>query len=281
MRGGGAIHWLNNERSSINATKNDDTTSYVSVSEIWNAEKGHFDGENLDLLLQYITGNASLTANTITSQGSLGNILSSNTAYSQNGALTSADIRDIQFTAGNTYTNDSSEVVGQDIQVTFGGLTWQVVYLTKDKQGNDILTLWLSNNKQDAWADRSATEGTYYGFIDGALYSDWSYNWSSDTPSANYPSNMYSTSYIHSVTLNNGGSYANNGGSSTTSVGQSESNVFAMFTMEDVAGSVKQYLVTPKQVGYQESENSKNQFNWSYYYYPNEAWGGIKWWQLV
>ena len=53
--GGGAIHWLNNERSSINATKTDDTTSYVMVDEIWNESTGQFDGNNLTTLLQYIT----------------------------------------------------------------------------------------------------------------------------------------------------------------------------------------------------------------------------------
>ena len=138
-----------------NATKNDDTTSYVSVGEIWNADGGFFDSDNLNQLLQYITNNSGLTVSAVTAPGSI------------NMTKTSADIR------SNTV---NGKTTSQDVQVTFGGLTWQVVYLTKDKSGNDIVTLWLSNNKQEAWADRSATEGTLYGFIDGALYSDWSNN---------------------------------------------------------------------------------------------------------
>ena len=252
MRGGGLLHWLNNQNRLTNATKNTDTTSYVSVGEIWNAEKGHFDGENLDLLLQYITNNSGLTASAVTTPGSI------------NMTKTSADIR------SNTV---NGKTTSQDVQVTFGGLTWQVVHLTQDIDGNDIVTLWLSNNKQDAWEGRSATEGTYYGFIDGALYSDWSANWSNgyayDTDL--YPSSMYSTSYIHAVTLNNGRSYATSTSAVTTAT-QSEDNVFAMFTMDSVAGSVTDYLVTPRKVAYQETENVNTQFGWSNYY-PNEAYG--------
>ena len=271
--GGGLIHWLNNERSSINATQNTDSTSYVMVDEIWNETEGYFNAGALNSLLQYITGNEDITANDITTAGSLGDMLATNSSYASNGALTSADIRDTQLAAGNTYTNDSSEVVGQDIQVTFGGLTWQVVYLTKDINGNDIVTLWLSNNYQEAWEGRSATEGTLYGFVNGALYSDWSADWSNgyayDTDL--YPSSMYSTSYIRTVVLNNEGSYATSK-TAATSVTQSTDSVFAIYTMDKVAGSVKQYLVTPNQVKYQETENANTQFGNSNYY-PNEAYG--------
>ena len=263
MCGGGLIHWLNNERTPINATKTDDTTSYVSVGEIWNQSTGQFDGNNLTTLLQYITNNAGVTSLDITAQGSLGDMLASNTAYSDV-ALSSAEIRT------STANGKGS---GDDVQVTFGGLTWQVVYLTKDKQGNDILTLWLSNNKQEAWADRSATEGTLYGFIDGALYSDWSNNFYNASFTVTYPSSLYGASYIHAVTLNNGGTYATSTSAVTTNSPEQDSNsVFAMFTMNDVAGSVTKYLVTPREVAYQETESAVAQFEDSYYY-PNEAYG--------
>ena len=254
-----------------NATTNDDTTSFVSVDEIWNAENETFNENTLDALLQYITNDADVTASDITAKGSLGDLLSSSTAYSD-GALTSAEIRK------NTV---NGKTTSQDIQITFGGLTWQVVYLTKDKQGNDILTLWLSNNKQDAWAGRSATEGTLYGFIDGALYSDWSNDIFNYYYTVNYPTNMYGTSYINAVTLNNGGAYISsqsgsyNSSSSTmaltTNVPQDENNVFAMFTMDSVAGSVTEYLVTPNNVGYQETENAYAEG--CSYTYGNDAYG--------
>ena len=63
--GGGLVHWLNNERSSINATKTDDTTSYVMVDEIWNETEGYFNAGALNSLLQYITNNSSLTASAV------------------------------------------------------------------------------------------------------------------------------------------------------------------------------------------------------------------------
>ena len=221
------------------------------VGEIWDSENESFNAINLSALLQYITGNEDITASDVAS-----------TKINQ--TRTSADIRT---------STANGKTTSQDVQVTFGGLTWQVVHLTQDRSGNDIVTLWLSNNYQQAWEGRSATEGTYYGFIDGALYSDWSANWGNayayDTDL--YPSSMYSTSYVRTVVLNNEGSYATSK-TAATSVTQSEDSVFAIYTMDKVAGSVKQYLVTPNQVKYQETENANTQFGNSNYY-PNEAYG--------
>ena len=266
MRGGGAIHWLNNERSSINATLTSDTTSYVSVGEIWNAEEGYFNANTLSSLLQYITGNEDISYSDVVNQGSIGQTKSA------------ADIRDIQLNAGNTYQytdEDTQETIttGKDVQVTFGGLTWQVVHLTQDRSKNDIVTLWLSNNYQEEWEGRSATEGTYYGFIDGALYSDWSNNFQNASFTVTYPSSLYGASYIHAVTLNNGGTYATSTSAVTSQPAQQDSNsVFAIYTMDSVAGSVTKYLVTPSEVAYQETENVNTQFG-NPYYHPNEAYG--------
>ena len=266
VRGGGLVHWLNNERSSINATKTDDTTSYVMVDEIWNETEGYFNANTLSSLLQYITGNEDITASDVVNQGSIGQ------------TKTSADIRDIQLNAGNTYQytdEDTQETIttGKDVQVTFGGLTWQVVHLTQDRSKNDIVTLWLSNNKQDAWEGREANEGEHYGFIDGALYSNWSNNFYNASFTVTYPSSLYGASYIHAVTLNNGGKYATSTSAVTSQPAQQDSNsVFALFTMEEVAGNVTEYLVTPRQVAYQETENVNTQYGWANYY-PNEAYG--------
>ena len=222
------------------------------VDEIWNAEEGYFNAGALSSLLQYITGDEDITASGITTQGSIGQTKSA------------ADIRT---------STANGKTTSQDVQVTFGGLTWQVVYLTQDRSGNDIVTLWLSNNYQEAWEGRPTDEGTYYGFIDGALYSDWSNNFFNSSFTATYPSSLYGASYIHAVTLNNGGTYATSTSAVTSQPAQQDSNsVFAMFTMEEVAGSVTKYLVTPSQVKYQETENANTQFGESYYY-PNEAYG--------
>ena len=121
-----------------NATYNSDTSSYVTVDEIWNAEEGFFDGERLATLLQYIVNDETMMTNTAKMQGSV--------VMCAGGNLSSADIR--QSTA-NGKTNN------QDVQVVFNGLTWQVVYLSSDQDGNDILTLWLSSSQQDKWQGKA------------------------------------------------------------------------------------------------------------------------------
>ena len=245
-------------KATTDATKTDDTTSYVMVDEIWNESTGQFDGNNLTTLLQYITGNSSITSLDVTSRGSIGQTKSA------------ADIRT---------STANGKTTSQDVQVTFGGLTWTVTYLSQDANGNDIVTLWLSNNYQQAWEGRSATEGALYGFINGALYSDWSNDLRNDYYTVNYPTNMYGTSYINAVTLNNGGSYVTSvSGTSSTStatltsnVGQNSNSVFAIYTMDSVAGSVTDYLVKPNEVSWQETENAYAQG--CSYTYGNDAWG--------
>ena len=222
------------------------------VDEIWNSDTEQFNASSLSSLLQYITGDEDITASDITTQGSIGQTKSA------------ADIRT---------STANGKTTSQDVQVTFGGLTWNVTYLSQDTNGNDIVTLWLSNNYQEAWEGRPTDEGTYYGFIDGALYSDWSNNFDNSSFTVTYPSSLYGASYIHAVTLNNGGTYATSTSAVTSQPAQQDSNsVFAIYTMDSVAGSVTKYLVTPSEVAYQETENVNTQFGESYYY-PNEAYG--------
>ena len=229
-----------------------DTTSYVKVDEIYNDTTGAFDANNVNALLKYITGNSSITYENASSTL---NTLATN-------KTTSADIRSKSVTV-NGVTKSSS----QDVIVRFGGLDWQVVYLSKDTDGNNILTLWLSSSQQDAFAGRTSTEGQLYGFINNSLYSDWSADWYSyDTGS--YPSNMYGTSYIRAVTLNNGGQYATSVSALSSAYAQNENSVFARFTMEEVDNSLTQYITTPSKMSWQldqsavrEGTNSYNQPN--------------------
>lgn len=184
----------------------DDTTSYVKVDELYDDATGKMNADNVDLLLKYITGDANASVSDPTTMQTLENLALDNT--------TSADIR--AKTVSENVTN--AKTAEQDVIVTLGGLDWQVVYLSKDNNGNDILTLWLSSSKQDAWTDRAADEGTLYGFLNGSLYSDWSDDWGSGFTDVSYPSHMYGTSYIRTVTLNNGGTYATSISASTTAV---------------------------------------------------------------
>ncbi len=45
----------------------------------------------------------------------------------------------------------------QSVVVRLGGLDWIVTYLSKDMSSNVIATLWLLNNVQDVFKNRSQT----------------------------------------------------------------------------------------------------------------------------
>ncbi|MDE7453739.1 MAG: hypothetical protein K2N22_04950, partial [Clostridia bacterium] len=144
---------------------------------------------------------------------------------------------------------------GKDVLVTFGGLQWTVTYLTQDS-GNVVLDLWLASaSETSTWSD-----GWFY---------QQSQSWT-------YPTNMYGSSYIRAVTLNNGGFYTYGGPDGITTSGrysgggydvtsesqiktttatQSAAHKFSKFTMSGVSGSLADYILTPAQVSYQATES--------------------------
>ncbi len=213
-----------------------------------------FNGDNLDILYKYLTGNASASYDNVASQAS--------------STTTAANIRSKTLSAGSGYSAKSSS---QDVIVTLGGLKWEVVYLSNDTDGEPVLTLWLSNSTQDAFSGRSATEGKYYGYLNGGLYSDWSGNWSA-TEILTYPSNMYGTSYIRAVTLNNGGMYTYGNDMTirpiTATASQSTSSVFAPFTMDEFG--LTEYMVKPTNIPWQQDQSAITTIE-KVYTYPNEA----------
>jgi len=223
---------------STEAITTSDTTSYVSVGELFDSSSKTFDADNFNILMKYISGDPEASIDDI-------NTLA-------NSVLDSAEMRAFTMDAGSYGTKSyEAKANGQDICVRLGGLDWQVMYLSKDKHGKSILTLWLDNNVQDAWVGRSATEGQYYGFLDGGLYSDYSANWYTDFVNAPTPSNMYGASYVNAVTLNNGGYYSINTTTISDYVEKRSDSVFALFTMEQFG--LTQYMVTPRDVSWQES----------------------------
>ena len=251
---GGGISLLLNLRN-VEAIYTDDTTSYVKVGELYDDASGGMTLANINNLIKFITGNADLDT---TNAEALLDYLAENTT-------TSADIR------ANTVTvNGITKSSEQDVIVTLGGLDWQVVYLSKDNNDNNILTLWLSSSYQSAWEERASDEGTLYGFVNSSLYSDWSADWESHSTSASYPSNMYGTSYIRAVTLNNGGRYATSIGAYTTAE-QNEDSAFARFTMEEAKGSLTSYLVTPSVMSWQLLQSAVDEGAENTRLYPNES----------
>ena len=235
----------------LNLTAIEDTFRNTSAGNVNNSD-GTINKSTLSNVYKYLSGSSSATISTISSLATSG--------------MTAEDIREVSFTAGDGSIPDKLE--GEDLTITFGGLRWDIVYLGKDKSGNSILTLWLSDFNFDAFNHRSSTEGEHYGYLNGALYSDWSCDWNSTTVGAS-PSNMYGSSYIRAVTLNNGGTYSTGASSSATAT-QNADSVFAPFTMSGIEGSLTQYLVKPSNVSWQESgqtTQSKFMYNCS-----NENW---------
>ncbi|MDE6550932.1 MAG: hypothetical protein K2M44_05495, partial [Clostridia bacterium] len=135
-------------------------------------------------------------------------------------------------TAADIYTKNGNK----DIVLTMEGQKWTVTHLTKDRSGNTIVTLWLAiSDERSQW-------------------NTWN---TSSTSSAAYPSNMYSSSYIRANALNSGGSgYVANGGDETlTKIEQNPEHKYARLTMPSVKGSLTDFIVTPADVAYQETEN--------------------------
>lgn len=232
-----------------NAITNIDTKSYVKVDEIWDGNE--FKSVTTNQLLQMVANNSSVSMDDIS--------LIRTQALNKR---TAEDMRD-----GTTLKSR-----GKDIVVRFGGLDWQVMYLSTDKSGNPILTLWLSSNYQEAWAGRNDNISLFDGFYNGGYFSDWSRGWSSADVSNSYPSNMYGTSYVRAIALNNGGNYASSVTSLTYINGYPKStHPFAKFTMSSVTGNVTEYIVKPEQVAWQERGQNTQSYG-SPYNMSNENW---------
>ena len=141
-------------------------------------------------------------------------------------------------------------------------MDWTITSLTKDSDGNIVATLFQATSSTDT-----------------SKYSLW--DPTNSTANLAYPANMYSTSYIRNVTLNaKGCGYVPNDteGHKTnpTLTGantQSETNKFAKFTMEDIEGSLTNYIVTPAKIKYQETQNHYLLNTSICYSNPNGAWG--------
>ena len=134
------------------------------------------------------------------------------------GTRTSADFR--------SYNGD------KDVVVTIDGKKWIATYLSKNSSGEPILTLWLANSEITArWHNQSANSN------------------------GNYPNNMYGTSEMRAVTLNNGGGYAETyNATSLTPVAQNASSEWAIYTMPSINGSLTSFIEVPENMSWQHSQ---------------------------
>ena len=234
-----------------------DTSSYVSVGELYSGS-GKFNKTNLQSLFNYMNGKDNTNFSIIET------LSKGKTSLGIEG-YSSANIR-------NKNNN-------KDIVVTLGDLTWQVMYLATDTNGDTILTLWLTGG-QSAWKNRTNIEGDWYGFATPpgtdsnkkVLYSTFTNDgvhnnyWTTPTPTA-----LYGLSYINAITLNNGGRYIssmpndpsnpNCSGVVSTFTNLNANNVFARFTMQNVSNSLTNFLVQPKNVPWQRTLFSNSIIN--------------------
>ncbi|MDE5990675.1 MAG: hypothetical protein K2H36_03710, partial [Clostridia bacterium] len=173
---------------------------------------------------------------------------------SEDGA-TYADVKSATSGANGVKTSEdfrSEYNDGKDLVVTIGGIEWSAMYLSTNRSGDPILTLWQASSTQTA---------------------KWNYH--SVNANANIPSNMYSTSMIRTITLNAGGTYyTSNAGTGATPVSQDASNTYAKFTMDSVTGSLTDFIDKPANVAWQEKQIS-HLVNGYAYDFNNDAYGNV------
>ena len=177
-----------------------------------------------------------------------------------------------------TAANTNTVLSNKEIQVQFGGMVWTAVYLSKATEsfagtgapakgkatnGDVVLTLWLA-------------------FPDISKPAKWNL-WYGDS-TRTYPCNMYGTSYMRSVVLNNGGEYVSNATTLTsyTATDDNEWN-FSKFTnptyKENGVGNPKpstimNHLVSPRYISWQYNQSSKTTVEHAYNC-NNDAWGKV------
>ena len=246
-----------NENSKF-TPENTTTASTIKVGEIWDDTNKKFDSTELTKLMRY----ASNTNVTVSDISEINTLLTGDKKVNAN------DMRGFNS--------------NKDIIVKLGGLEWTVTYLSKDKNGNPILTLWLANSTQLASKSvysngGNATATPIRTIFNSNATTTWNSGFSpSDTPNSNYPDTMYGTSYIRSVVLNNGGWYTTStGGGSGLSFTKKTDSIFSPFTITTSNKSaLSDFLIAPMNVGWQEFESVKTQLKWGFDS-SNDGWGKV------
>ena len=139
-------------------------------------------------------------------------------------------------------------------------LEWIPVYLSKDDNGNAILTLWLSSS-EDA---NTSSDQEISSFSDGTIGSNVVRTWSENGNTYNVYCTTYDSSYIRQAIFNLDSNYAGNFGQSVTSSGVVNNNTghrnppnfstYNKFEMFQTGGSLTDYLVAPKNIAWQFTE---------------------------
>ncbi len=223
-------------RNSADAMASGAQTTNIGDILLDNYESKHkkFNGNQLDKLYAQITGIANATYADVVSAASA--------------IKTSADFRD----PNNTQTG------GKLITLDFGtdnadnSLEWNAMYLSTNRAGEPILTLWLASSSDTAQWNKYDTRA------DGL-----------------YPSNMYGNSYMRTEVLNNEGKYYTSlNGDGETIYTKSPNHKYAKFTVSSVSGSLTDFIDKPANVEWQDRQISHLHNSYKYDF-NNDAYGNV------
>ena len=172
-----------------------------------------------------------------------------------------------EYSAVKTASSFGTAVVGLGSFKNLSGvqqqLNWIPTYLSKDKNGNVILTLWLAKTDNPATTSYQETswfsDGTYH------LSNSKSYKETPSSTAQNIYSNSYDGSYVrHAMLLAddnyveawgyywNGSGQTQISGSRVTMPDKADLNKFTMFT----SGELANYIVAPENVTWQMNESA-------------------------
>ena len=174
-------------------------------------DKKFFDGEQLDKLYAQITGKENATYNDVVDAAKK--------------IKTSADFR----------STSNIQTGGKLITFTILDMVWNAMYLSTNKLGEPILSVWLASSSDTS-------------------------KWNSYASSScgTYPGNMYGSSYLRTETLNNTGKYFSDidGNGETNYTQKSSGHKYAKFTSPSADGSLTDFIDEPAKVAWQETERS-------------------------
>ncbi|MDE6790505.1 MAG: hypothetical protein K2J61_02160, partial [Clostridia bacterium] len=170
---------------------------------------------------------------------------------------------DAMITAATGGTTKTAANFGNTV-VEFGtyknaGLKWIPSYLSKDSEGNAILTLWLASTDKTNSGTSNQEVSTW---TDGTVYDKWNMGDDGNRVETQVTqqfnghtvfSDSYDGSYIRNYILNGGNDYTKNWGQEKpiTPPAKSTLTKFTQFT----SGALSSYIVTPSKVGWQMAES--------------------------
>ncbi|MDE6614646.1 MAG: hypothetical protein K2K24_03965, partial [Clostridia bacterium] len=147
-------------------------------------------------------------------------------------SINSTDFEDVK-TSAQMRSNYKKEAY-----VTINGKKWIIAYLSPNDDSEPILTLWLANTADNV--------------VKKAKYNNYS---TADSESkSSYPANLYGSSAIRAVTLNNGGKYAESSTDLTDNDWEKDvDNEWAIYTMgkTEVSKSITEFIEIPTNMSWQ------------------------------